>query len=149
MTSTATNDPAARHEGWNTLRRFIPYLWPKDRLDLRLRIVGAVLLILAAKGTTLLLPFAYKHTIDAMGTKVGDATELSSLAEVFRSADGKDAWCALGSVKSQIGHTKAAAGVAGAMAPELYDVQIEVEEDILHELDDLEAEVGGCAPVCG
>ena len=55
------------------------------------------------------------------GTKVGDATELSSLTEVFQSArntgtsagTSAGAWCALGSVKSQIGHTKAAAGVAG------------------------------------
>ena len=47
------------------------------------------------------------------GTKVGDATELSSLIDVFGSARRAGAWCALGSVKSQIGHTKAAAGVAG------------------------------------
>ena len=47
------------------------------------------------------------------GTKVGDATELSSLIEVFRAAQPSGTWCALGSVKSQIGHTKAAAGVAG------------------------------------
>ena len=47
------------------------------------------------------------------GTKVGDATELSSLTEVFQCAQQTRAWCALGSVKSQIGHTKAAAGVAG------------------------------------
>ncbi len=47
------------------------------------------------------------------GTKVGDATELSSLIEVFRAAQPNGTWCALGSVKSQIGHTKAAAGVAG------------------------------------
>ena len=47
------------------------------------------------------------------GTKVGDATELSALIEVFRPAKSSGAWCALGSVKSQIGHTKAAAGVAG------------------------------------
>ncbi|MFM9970033.1 MAG: SDR family NAD(P)-dependent oxidoreductase [Burkholderiales bacterium] len=47
------------------------------------------------------------------GTKVGDATELSSLREVFTSAGRDGSWCALGSVKSQIGHTKAAAGVAG------------------------------------
>ncbi len=46
------------------------------------------------------------------GTRVGDATELAALEEVFGSgADGP--WCALGSVKSQIGHTKAAAGSAG------------------------------------
>ena len=47
------------------------------------------------------------------GTKVGDAVELSALAEVYRSAQAEGTWCALGSVKSQIGHTKAAAGAAG------------------------------------
>ena len=47
------------------------------------------------------------------GTKVGDATELRSLTEVFRATKPTGTWAALGSVKSQIGHTKAAAGVAG------------------------------------
>jgi len=45
------------------------------------------------------------------GTKVGDAVEVSALREVYGEADRP--WCALGSVKSQIGHTKAAAGAAG------------------------------------
>ena len=31
-------------EGWPTLKRFLPYLWPKDRTDLRVRIVIALLL---------------------------------------------------------------------------------------------------------
>ena len=61
--------PDARHEGWGTLRRFIPYLWPRDNMALRWRIVGAVLLIIAAKATLLLLPFAYKRAVDAMGGK--------------------------------------------------------------------------------
>ncbi|RIK83407.1 MAG: beta-ketoacyl synthase [Planctomycetota bacterium] len=47
------------------------------------------------------------------GTKVGDLTETTSLAEVFREEGGGGTWCAVGSVKSMIGHTKAAAGVAG------------------------------------
>ncbi len=47
------------------------------------------------------------------GTRVGDATEVAALTEVYQEAERKGAWCALGSVKSQIGHTKAAAGVAG------------------------------------
>jgi len=46
------------------------------------------------------------------GTKVGDATEIKALREVFGESDGTP-WCALGSVKSQIGHAKAAAGAAG------------------------------------
>src|SRR4029078_652341 len=55
--------------------------------------------------------------IEAHGnrTKAGDATELSSLIEVFQSPQQSGPWCALGSVKSQIGHTKGAAGVGGAM----------------------------------
>ncbi|PKN16465.1 MAG: beta-ketoacyl synthase, partial [Deltaproteobacteria bacterium HGW-Deltaproteobacteria-23] len=45
------------------------------------------------------------------GTKVGDVVEVSALRDVYGEADKP--WCALGSVKSQIGHAKAAAGAAG------------------------------------
>ncbi|ROP54646.1 type I polyketide synthase [Streptomyces sp. PanSC9] len=47
------------------------------------------------------------------GTVVGDRTELAVLAEVFTESGARAAGCALGSVKSQIGHTKCAAGLAG------------------------------------
>ena len=47
------------------------------------------------------------------GTRVGDATEVTALTSVYRDAKAEGTWCALGSVKSQIGHTKAAAGAAG------------------------------------
>ncbi|SKA07052.1 polyketide-type polyunsaturated fatty acid synthase PfaA [Trichlorobacter thiogenes] len=45
------------------------------------------------------------------GTKVGDAVEVSAAREIFGEADHP--WCAISSVKSQIGHAKAAAGSAG------------------------------------
>jgi len=45
------------------------------------------------------------------GTRVGDGVEVNALRQIF--GEGERPWCALGSVKSQIGHTKAAAGVAG------------------------------------
>jgi acyl transferase domain-containing protein/NAD(P)-dependent dehydrogenase (short-subunit alcohol dehydrogenase family)/acyl carrier protein len=47
------------------------------------------------------------------GTRVGDATELEALEEVYGAHRRDPAWCALGSVKAQVGHTKAAAGAAG------------------------------------
>lgn len=47
------------------------------------------------------------------GTRVGDVVEFDALREVFRESRPAGAWCSIGSVKSQIGHTKAAAGVAG------------------------------------
>ncbi len=46
------------------------------------------------------------------GTKAGDKAELDGLHRVFGAGEGDGPWCALGSVKSQIGHTKAAAGAA-------------------------------------
>lgn len=46
------------------------------------------------------------------GTSVGDAVESEALASVYRESQAEGTWCALGSVKSQIGHTKAAAGAA-------------------------------------
>jgi len=48
------------------------------------------------------------------GTLAGDLAEFRGLTQVFR-AEGRDQPCALGSVKSQIGHTKAAAGAAGLL----------------------------------
>ncbi len=47
------------------------------------------------------------------GTKVGDAVEAEALTRVYREDQAKGSWCAIGSVKSMIGHTKAAAGIAG------------------------------------
>ena len=47
------------------------------------------------------------------GTKLGDPIELEALDTVFREWTKKRQFCGLGSVKSNIGHTSAAAGVAG------------------------------------
>ncbi|MDB5719256.1 MAG: transporter-like protein [Sphingomonas bacterium] len=59
-------DQAAPVDGFAALRRFLPYLWPADRPALRLRVVIALVLVLAAKATNLLMPFAYKAAIDRM-----------------------------------------------------------------------------------
>jgi acyl transferase domain-containing protein/NAD(P)H-dependent flavin oxidoreductase YrpB (nitropropane dioxygenase family)/NAD(P)-dependent dehydrogenase (short-subunit alcohol dehydrogenase family)/acyl carrier protein len=47
------------------------------------------------------------------GTVVGDRTELKTLTEVYIAGGAVPAQTGLGSVKSQIGHTKCAAGIAG------------------------------------
>jgi acyl transferase domain-containing protein/NAD(P)H-dependent flavin oxidoreductase YrpB (nitropropane dioxygenase family)/NAD(P)-dependent dehydrogenase (short-subunit alcohol dehydrogenase family) len=47
------------------------------------------------------------------GTVAGDQAEIQSLTSCFTSAGAGVQQCAIGSVKSMIGHTKAAAGVAG------------------------------------
>lgn len=53
--------------------------------------------------------------VEAHGTatRANDAAEVESLTTVYREADpSRRQWCALGSIKSQIGHTKGAAGAA-------------------------------------
>ncbi|MEH1101385.1 type I polyketide synthase [Micromonospora sp. CPCC 205561] len=47
------------------------------------------------------------------GTAVGDATELEALSQARRAADPDSPQAAISSIKGMIGHTKAAAGVAG------------------------------------
>ena len=47
------------------------------------------------------------------GTKAGDAAEFAGLTKHFAADNDKTQHIALGSVKSQVGHTKAAAGSAG------------------------------------
>ncbi|HYK03298.1 MAG TPA: SDR family NAD(P)-dependent oxidoreductase [Thermoanaerobaculia bacterium] len=46
------------------------------------------------------------------GTKLGDPIELTALSSVFKENTARKNYCALASVKSNIGHTAAAAGVA-------------------------------------
>ncbi|MGY6550338.1 MAG: ABCB family ABC transporter ATP-binding protein/permease [Erythrobacter sp.] len=63
-------------ESWETIRRFLPYLWPKENPSLRRRIVVSMVLVLLAKSVTLALPFAYKGAVDRMAEPpVGTAGE--------------------------------------------------------------------------
>jgi ATP-binding cassette subfamily B protein len=48
------------------LRQLLPYLWPKDRADLRWRVAVALLALFASKIVTVWAPFAYKHAVDTL-----------------------------------------------------------------------------------
>lgn len=47
------------------------------------------------------------------GTRLGDPIEIQGLTQAFASGTGRKHFCALGSVKTNIGHLDAAAGIAG------------------------------------
>lgn len=49
------------------------------------------------------------------GTRLGDPIEVQGLNDAFRKFTDKKAYCALGSVKSNLGHTLGAAGAAGVL----------------------------------
>jgi ATP-binding cassette subfamily B protein len=49
-----------------TLAHLWPYIWPGDRVDLKMRVVWSVVLLLIAKVATLAVPFTFKWAIDAL-----------------------------------------------------------------------------------
>jgi ABC-type transport system involved in Fe-S cluster assembly fused permease/ATPase subunit len=49
-----------------TLVHLWPYIWPGDRVDLKMRVVWSFVLLLVAKLATLSVPFTFKWAIDAL-----------------------------------------------------------------------------------
>ncbi|HZL39145.1 MAG TPA: ABC transporter ATP-binding protein/permease [Pseudolabrys sp.] len=49
-----------------TIIHLWPYIWPSDRSDLKLRVLGAMVLLLAAKLATVAVPFTFKWATDAL-----------------------------------------------------------------------------------
>src|SRR6266480_4946797 len=60
-----------------TLVHLWPYIWPGDRVDLKMRVVWSMVLLLVAKLATLSVPFTFKWAIDAL-TGAGTAPVQSS-----------------------------------------------------------------------
>src|SRR5476649_2478662 len=49
-----------------TLAHLWPYIWPGDRVDLKMRVVWSMVLLLVAKLATLSVPFTFKWAIDGL-----------------------------------------------------------------------------------
>lgn len=73
---------------WTTVSRFLRYVWPEGRPDLRMRVALALLSLFAAKGVTVVVPYLLKLATDglnalpAAGNSTGKALILSG-AVVF------------------------------------------------------------------
>lgn len=74
LASQLDDKEATNH--WSTVVRLLPYLWAKGRLDLRLRVIGALLLLLAAKAVGVYVPFLFKDAVDVLA---GDKQPSASL----------------------------------------------------------------------
>ncbi|WP_340316439.1 ABCB family ABC transporter ATP-binding protein/permease [Rhizorhabdus argentea] len=73
----ASASVANPEHGFATLRRFLPYLWPKGEPALRARVLIAMVLVLASKAVVLLMPFAYKAAIDRMAPGLEPGVEIA------------------------------------------------------------------------
>ncbi len=56
-----------------TIARLLPYLWPKDRPEVRVRVVAALLLLAGAKVATIVVPLFYRYAVDALSGQGGSA----------------------------------------------------------------------------
>ncbi|VCU68436.1 Lipid A export ATP-binding/permease protein MsbA [Pigmentiphaga humi] len=70
---TSALPPSPRGGGLGTLRTLLPYLWPAGARNLRLRIVAAVALLIAAKIANVYVPIFYKSAVDTLGGQAGAA----------------------------------------------------------------------------
>ncbi len=71
----------ARKSGWRTIRRVVPYLWPKDQAWVKYRVVWALLALFIAKLVAVGTPFFYKAAVDAL-TQEASATFLMAVGAV-------------------------------------------------------------------
>jgi ATP-binding cassette, subfamily B, heavy metal transporter len=58
--------PDQSSPGFAIMARFLPYLWPKDQPAMRLRIMGALFLVLISKGVQISMGFVYAAAINRM-----------------------------------------------------------------------------------
>ena len=70
-TADAPPNDGTRND-WQTIRTLVPYLWPADSAEMRIRAVVAMLLLATAKGITVGVPILYKLAVDAISDKTVD-----------------------------------------------------------------------------
>jgi len=62
----AEMDSGEQYSSWQTIQRVTPYLWPKNRFWLRVRVVLAMLALVMAKVATALTPLFFIAAVDAL-----------------------------------------------------------------------------------
>lgn len=65
---------------WQTLKSLLPYLWPAGRMDLKWRVIVAMLSLLFAKSVNVSVPFFMKGAIDKLSLVVQGETVYISAA---------------------------------------------------------------------
>ncbi|MBQ2263529.1 MAG: ABC transporter ATP-binding protein/permease [Loktanella sp.] len=72
----------SRTQGWNVIRRVLPYLWPDEQGWVKRRVVWALLVLLLAKVIAVGTPILYKQAVDALAPEGADAATILGLGAV-------------------------------------------------------------------
>ncbi|GHE86714.1 metal ABC transporter permease [Aliiroseovarius zhejiangensis] len=74
MAPSRITSTEAPKNGWRTIKRVAPYLWPDDQPWVKRRVVIALVMLLASKIVSVLTPFLYKGAVDVLsGETSGEA----------------------------------------------------------------------------
>ena len=68
--SDERTDHIGQRDHLRTIKALIPYLWPKNATEMRLRVVIALFFLTIAKGITVGVPFIYKTVIDTISVSL-------------------------------------------------------------------------------
>ena len=84
LTKTDANLNDAQVQGWNVIKRVIPYLWPKapELVWVRYRVVIAMAVLILAKVIAVGTPVFYKQAVDALAPDGADAATVLGLGAV-------------------------------------------------------------------
>ncbi|MFN6954400.1 MAG: ABCB family ABC transporter ATP-binding protein/permease [Acetobacteraceae bacterium] len=63
--------PSAEASHGRTLRTLLPYLWPPGETEVKLRVVAALCLLVAAKAANVTVPLLYAQSVDALAPAEG------------------------------------------------------------------------------
>ena len=97
MTQAGT-ETAQPKGGFRTLIRFLPLLWPSGQAELKVRVIAALLLVLAGKAIALAMPFAYKAVVDGMSADRQAAGAVLMLVVAYAAARFGNVLASSGSV---------------------------------------------------
>ena len=78
-TSTEQPTPESSQSGLRTIKRVIPYLWPKHLSWVKRRVVISMIILLLAKVVTVVTPVFYKGAVDALA---GEGVPMLALGAV-------------------------------------------------------------------
>lgn len=78
-----TKNKKSEAQHLKTIKTLLYYLWPKDHLNLRLRVVFSMLSLIIAKALTTYSPFLYKNAIDQLSNSQNSELKIALAVPFF------------------------------------------------------------------
>ena len=82
LTKTDENMSNARIQGWNVIRKVIPYLWPKGNTNVKIRVIASLAALFLSQVIVVITPQFFSQAVDALAPEAPDAATYFGLGAV-------------------------------------------------------------------